>query len=177
MSAGLSCLPCHLHTQTSGTWLGRGASPSATGPSGCQHCAPTGQVQAGQPIQLRTALSGGESRLTSGCVLIAAASPTDPKPTLWGHAEQGGGLSVCFETRRCFSQILQWLSHSNLRFHFCRINVPFPSDISLDPSFHVPPSCSPLVTCVCGQPSSLGHSEHREQGQTPPYPDRTSDFS
>ena len=94
MSAGLSCLPCHFHTQTSGTWLGRGASPSATGPSGCQHCAPTGQVQAGQPIQLHTASSGGESQLTLGCVLIAVASPTDPKPTLWGHVEQGGGLSV-----------------------------------------------------------------------------------
>lgn len=97
------------------------------------------------------------------------ANPMGTRRTRWWF--------VCFWTRRCFSQILQWLSHSNLRFHFCRINVPFPSNISLGPSFHVPLGCSPLVTCVCGQPSSLGHSEHREWGQTPPYPDRTSDFS
>lgn len=114
MSAGLSPLPCHLQTQTSGRPLEMGVSPSETGSSGFSTALPRVRDRSGSPSSSAQPQAEGIAAHVS--VLIAAASPTDPKATPWGHAEQGGVcLFACFWTHGSFFHIMQGLP-SHLEF-------------------------------------------------------------
>lgn len=86
LSAALSPLPCHLQTQTSGSPLERGVSPSETGSSGRQHCTPTptGQGQVRKSIQLCTTSSRGTP---SSCLC--------PDSCCFSHGPQGNPIGTC----------------------------------------------------------------------------------